>query len=33
MDYEGCRGTGPHGDEASETDDEDDEEELACAYR
>jgi len=33
MDYEGCRGTGPYGDEASETDDEDDEEVLACAYR
>jgi hypothetical protein len=33
MDYEGCRGTGPHGAEASETDDEDDEEVLACAYR
>ena len=33
MDYEGCRGTGPYGDEESETDDEDDEEVLACAYR
>ena len=33
MDYEGCRGTGPYGDEASETDDEDEEEVLACAYR
>ena len=33
MDYEGCRGTGPYGDEASETDDENDEEVLACAYR
>jgi len=25
MDHEGCRGTGPYGDEASETDDENDE--------